>query len=191
MGLVGTFYGLTLSIGKLVTLVSEDADKVADITTSVTAGLTQALSGMSVAFSTSLFGITGAIVMTLLGVFANVPERRTAVMLQIEVYIDTVLLAAISSATPSHRSVGMAGAAFTTDSLDRAAAQFANSVTDLGAAMTRFETTLTTFSSTTRDFREFNLHLKDNIQRMSLSFGDLTDTLQHSVRSLSSDRERE
>jgi hypothetical protein len=187
MGLVGTFYGLTLSIGKLVALVSEDAGKVSDITASVTAGLTEALSGMSVAFSTSLFGITGAIVMTLLSVFANVPERRTAVMLQIEVYIDTVVLAASSS----HASARAMGAApLTTDSLERATAQFARSIGDLGTAMTRFETALTTFSSSNRDFREFNLHLKDNIQRMSLSFGDLSDTLQRSARVLSSDADR-
>jgi hypothetical protein len=41
----------------------------------------------------------------------------------------------------------------------------------------KFEAALTRFSGSTRDFQEFNLHLKDNIQRMSLSFGDLSDAL--------------
>ena len=47
----------------------------------------------------------------------------------------------------------------------------------LDAIVGRFEGALTTFSASTRDFREFNHHLKDNIQRMSLSFGDLSETL--------------
>jgi hypothetical protein len=40
------------------------------------------------------------------------------------------------------------------------------------------------FSATTRDFREFNFHLKDNLQRMSLSFGDLSETLKEHTRAL-------
>src|SRR4051812_42916208 len=63
LGLLGTFTGLTLSIGKLGTLVSGSTAGVADITESLTKGLTQALAGMSLAFATSLFGIASAIVM--------------------------------------------------------------------------------------------------------------------------------
>jgi hypothetical protein len=48
---------------------------------------------MSVAFSTSLFGIVAAILMTLLGVFLSVPDRRLASMGRIEAYVDNVLLA--------------------------------------------------------------------------------------------------
>jgi hypothetical protein len=47
-----------------------------------------------------------------------------------------------------------------------------------------FESALQSFSSTTRDFREFNLHLKDNVQRMSLTFGDLSETLKEQVGTL-------
>jgi hypothetical protein len=45
LGLSGTFYGLTLSIGKLSRLLSVEGAKVADVTQSLTTGLTQALSG--------------------------------------------------------------------------------------------------------------------------------------------------
>ena len=47
--------------------------------------------------------------------------------------------------------------------------------------MTRFESALETFATTTRDFHEFNLHLKDNVQRMSLSFADLSEVLKSSA----------
>lgn len=90
LGLAGTFYGLTLSIGRLVNLVSGDITG-SDVATSVTQGLTQALSGMAVAFSTSLFGVVSAIVLTVFGIFFNPSDRRMAVMVKIEHYLETVL----------------------------------------------------------------------------------------------------
>jgi hypothetical protein len=179
MGLVGTFYGLTLSIGKLGALLSEDASVATDVATSVTVGLTQALSGMSVAFSTSLFGIAGAILMTLLGVFANVPERRVAVMIRIEDYLDNILLVSLRG---GEAGFGDADSSFDRSSmLNRAAASFGHAVTQLDATVARFEAALQGFSTNTRDFGELNMHLKDNIQRMSVSFADLGDTLKREL----------
>jgi hypothetical protein len=180
LGLVGTFYGLTLSIGRLSALVSgEAAADASAITESLTSGLTQALTGMSVAFSTSLFGIMSAVVMTLLSVFFNVTDRRNELMAQIEGYLDNVLLAGARTATSGGAATGDAGG-----TVDGLATAFGHSVAQLDGAVQRFEAALTAFSTTTRDFREFNLHLKDNVQRMSLSFGDLSDALQEHARSV-------
>jgi hypothetical protein len=166
-----------MSIGKLATLVSGSTAGVADITESLTRGLTQALSGMSLAFATSLFGIASAIVMTLAGVFFNVADRRTAFTVQLEDYLDNVLLAA-------HRQQG--GVAVGGGALEPLVARFGQSVAALEAAVGQFQGALNTFAGTTRDFREFNLHLKDNIQRMSLAFGDLSETLKREVLTLNS-----
>jgi len=181
LGLLGTFTGLTMSIGKLATLVSGSTAGVADITESLTRGLTQALSGMSLAFATSLFGIASAIVMTLAGVFFNVADRRTAFTVQLEDYLDNVLLAA-------HRQAGAGGAVVVGGggALEPLVARFGQSVAALESAVGQFHGALNTFSGTTRDFREFNLHLKDNIQRMSLAFGDLSETLKREVMTLNS-----
>jgi hypothetical protein len=46
-----------------------------------------------------------------------------------------------------------------------------------------FDEALNRFAGSTREFQEFNLHLKDNIQRMSLSFGDLSSALKESAES--------
>jgi methyl-accepting chemotaxis protein len=191
LGLLGTFYGLTLSIGKLATLVSGDVTDASAITESLTAGLTQALTGMSVAFSTSLFGILAAIVMTLLGVFWSVADRRTAVMAQIEAYLDNVLLD--SASIDAEQATGAAGAPGPTrgrpaQPLDQSIATLEQTVARLGGAVTHFESALKTFASTTRDFHEFNLHLKDNVQRMSLSFADLSDTLKEHARAIKSNQ---
>ena len=180
LGLLGTFTGLTMSIGKLATLVSGSTTGVADVTEALTKGLTQALSGMSLAFATSLFGIASAIVMTLAGVFFNVADRRTAFTVQLEDYLDNVLLAA-------HRQGGAGGVVVAgSGALEPLVARFGQSVAALEAAVGQFQGALNTFSGTTRDFREFNLHLKDNIQRMSLAFGDLSETLKREVLTLNS-----
>jgi hypothetical protein len=188
LGLVGTFYGLTLSIGKLVGLVSGDVSGVADITQSVTRGLAQALSGMSVAFSSSLFGIGAAIVMTLVGVFFNVADRRAATMVRIEHYIDNVFRGQArpgEDVTEYGYDLGAVGAAAAgSPRLEHMVASFGQSVAQLEKIVAHFDAALQNFSSSTRDFREFNHHLKDNIQRMSLSFGDLSETLKAQVAAL-------
>ncbi len=180
LGLVGTFYGLTLSIGKLVTLVSGDVTGAAELTQSLTLGLTEALSGMSVAFSTSLFGIVAAIVMTLLGVVANVTDKRNALMVQIESYLDNVLLSGPQDAAGEGPLVIGSTRGFdprTPEGLQQLIVGFGQSVARLEGAVSHFEHSLEAFAGSTREFHEFNLHLKDNIQRMSLSFADLSNTL--------------
>jgi exonuclease VII small subunit len=70
------------------------------------------------------------------------------------------------------------------DRLEAVVASFSASVTQLESVVAHFDAALKNFANTTRDFREFNLHLKDNIQRMSLSFGDLSDTLNSRIGDL-------
>jgi hypothetical protein len=153
-----------------VGLVSGDVSGVADITQSVTRGLAQALAGMSVAFSSSLFGIGSAIVMTVVGVLFNVADQRSAAMVKIEHYLDNVFLAGQGGA-PVEFGVGVPSG------LGQMVDRFGASVARLEQVVAHFDAALQTFAGNTRDFGEFNLHLKDNIQRMSLSFGDLSEAL--------------
>jgi hypothetical protein len=141
LGLLGTFYGLTLSIGKLVHLVSADVGPVADVATTMTHGLTQALGGMAIAFSNSLVGIGSAVVLTVLGVVNGVTDRRTALMIRLETYLER-----LAPARPPSR--GGAGAAVDA---------FGASVARLEGAVARFESALTHFSASTKDLREVQL----------------------------------
>ena len=186
LGLLGTFSGLTVSIGRLAVLVSGSAPGVTDITASLTGGLRQALSGMSVAFATSLFGIASAIVMTLVGVFLSVSDQRTRFMVQVESYLDNVLLA--SRAVPG-AGAGVGGPIIAL--FEPVLARFGQSVAALEASVGRFDGALRGFAGTTREFHEFNLHLKDNIQRMSLAFGDLSETLKREIGALGPAKGRE
>lgn len=184
LGLLGTFYGLTVSIGKLVTLVSSEASGVSDMTQALTLGLTEALSGMAVAFSTSLFGIVGAVALTLLGVVSNVTDRRTALMIQIENHVDRMLAREFAAAGAGYAGGGLVGADARSEQLQNVVNDFGRSVLRLEGAVSQFDSALQTFATTTRDFREFNLHLKDNVQRMSLSFGDFSEALKARVNTL-------
>ncbi len=172
MGLLGTFYGLTLSIGRIVQLVSSDSAAIADITQGVSQGLSRALSGMAVAFSNSLVGVLSAVILTVVGVLSNVADSRTEVMVQIETYLDRVVARAPRAGGPVP-----AGAPVATGTLGEA-------VVRLDGAVARFDSALQTFATTTRDFREFNAHLKDNVQRLSLAFGDLSETLKAHTNAL-------
>jgi hypothetical protein len=92
-------------------------------------------------------------------------------MVQIETFLDR----ALSEQTWAGRGPAQAGAG--SPELQYIVAQFGHSVDTLGGAVQHFESALETFATTTRDFREFNLHLKDNVQRMSLAFGDFSEAL--------------
>jgi hypothetical protein len=164
LGLLGTFYGLTLSIGKIVHLVAAEASTMTDVTQGVSQGLTSALSGMAVAFSNSLVGVLSAVILTVLGVLANVSDRRTSVMIQLETYLDKVLPRTTAAAPAGSMAPG-----------------FGESVARLDGAVARFEAALQAFATTTGDFHEFNAHLKDNVQRLSLAFGDMATTLRSTV----------
>jgi hypothetical protein len=98
-------------------------------------------------------------------------------MVQIETFVDRALSEHTWGAPGARR--GAAGGALGSSGLglEPIVAQFGSSVAALGEAVDHFESALETFSTTTRDFREFNLHLKDNVQRMSLAFGDFSETL--------------
>jgi hypothetical protein len=186
MGLVGTFYGLSTSIGQLTALLSGDTPKGLEVTTALTQGLTETLAGMSVAFTSSLFGIVSAVLLTLLGVFFSIADRRLALMVQIESYLDNTFLAGARASLEERGASSRAGGASvrTDPRLEGMLHGFGESVSRLSGAVAAFETALAHFSSNTREFHEFNAHLKDNIQRMSLGFGDLSETLKQQVGAL-------
>jgi hypothetical protein len=165
LGLLGTFYGLSLSIGRIVQLVSADSGASADVAGAVTTGLQHALAGMAVAFSNSLVGILSAVVLTVVGVFSSPTDRRVALMLELETHVDRLLVTSGASAQHGGGSD-------------------AQTVARLENVVARFEAALTNFAASTSSFQEFNAHLKDNIQRMSLSFGDFSDALKSQVGAL-------
>ncbi len=187
LGLIGTFFGLTISISKLVALLAGDLNAVLTATDSITDSLINALSGMSVAFVTSLFGISSSIIMTLLSLFLNAPDKKVGVMSQIEEYLDNRLFKEVREDYFKYHTEKMKDEHTAEQpvlypdismhklyNVSKELASAANAIVD---ASDRFEHSLATFSDSARDFKEFNYHLKDNIARMSVAFADLNENL--------------
>jgi hypothetical protein len=124
-------------------------------------------------------------VLTVFGVVSNLTDRRTALMVQIEAYLDHAF-GVEAGGEPSFAPGGRSAAAAGDEKLERVVVDFGQSVARLEGAVAEFDSALQKFAASTRDFREFNHHLKDNVQRMSLSFGDFSETLKVQIGALKS-----
>ncbi|WP_432402674.1 MotA/TolQ/ExbB proton channel family protein [Wukongibacter sp. M2B1] len=204
LGLLGTFYGLTLSIGELVkTLASSGGIDVMDSMDSVIGGLINSVKGMSVAFVTSLFGIASSILLTIISIFFGVEGVRESVMVEMEEYLDNTLAQGIEKDEESTEAIlknELVGSlkefntkleqsmkeisevlSFKLASATSGMEQFSES---LVKSVDKFDKSLNVFAENTRDFSEFNHHLKTNIQRMNISFNDFTEDLKENTKEI-------
>ena len=77
LGLLGTFYGLATTVPALVeTIRALDASGGGDIFARLQSGLESQLGGMGTAFSSSLLGLAGSLVVGLLELFAGQAQNR-------------------------------------------------------------------------------------------------------------------
>ena len=80
LGLLGTFYGLATTIpaivGTIKSLAPQAGETGVEIFTKLMAGLQEQLGGMSTAFSSSLMGLAGSLVVGLLELFASHGQNR-------------------------------------------------------------------------------------------------------------------
>jgi hypothetical protein len=79
LGLLGTFWGLIKTIGSIADVVAAldvGTGNMADIFANLKAGLSMPLSGMGTAFSSSLFGLAGSLVLGFLDLQAGQAQNR-------------------------------------------------------------------------------------------------------------------
>ncbi len=193
LGLLGTFYGLTLSIGELVQLLSTTGAEMVSDVNSITGGLISSVEGMSVAFITSLFGIGSSVVLTILNIMFNLENKRDSVLIAVEEYLDNTLN------VKGDASVFESSMSILAEAMERNFVQVTDVIKEqlnvstegliqvsesFGTSMESFDDSLNKFSVNIRDFSEFNYHLKTNIQRMNVSFADLTTGLKENTKEL-------
>jgi len=197
LGLLGTFYGLTLSIGEIVTLLASTKGSLVNDMTPIIDGLMSSLQGMSVAFVTSLCGIGGSIIVTLINMAFSIQATKEHVYVCAEEYLDHY----------TGRKRGSAGVAASVDlgldqfgdkleenlkeltsalnyRLGTVATEMANTAESLNGSIDKFDSSIQTFAENTRDFSEFNHDLRSNIQRMNVSFDDFSSQMKHSTKEL-------
>jgi hypothetical protein len=208
LGLLGTFYGLTLSVGKLVELLNSSGNSEVLVgMDSVITGLVSSVKGMSVAFSTSLVGVGGSIVITALGIIFNIEEARQSLMVQLEDYLDNVVeqellqykeselsrmsMAIINSFDGVSQKVEDVLRSTVLDFSDKLALASNNierSSQCLESTIMKFEEALAIFNNNTRDFGEFNYNLRGNIERMDVGFLNLRECLVETAKSINSNQ---
>ncbi len=198
LGLLGTFYGLTLSIGEIVTLLASTKGSLINDMTPIIDGLMNALQGMSVAFVTSLCGISGAIIITILTMFIGTDAAKDQIIVLAEEYLDHHIgrgqkkssADEIIQSSFVHPSIeitekGMRDMTQTVAThLDNVAKEISHTTAALNSSIDRFEKSIHYFSENTRNFAEFNHELRTNIQRMNVTFDDFTGNIQKSTKDL-------
>lgn len=203
LGLLGTFYGLTLSIGELVSLLNNASEAIVSDVSSITDGLISSIQGMSVAFVTSLFGIASSILVTILNVAFSVKEHRESVMVFSEEYLDNIQAGGLAEIEgPDGVRVRQTGVTATVANADniikeltdvsekiikemnKASYEMAGAVNGLNKTIHQFDSSLKLFADGSRDLTEFNHELRTNIQRMNVTFDDFSKEMSKNTESI-------
>ena len=189
LGLFGTFIGLSLSVSSLTEMLSFSTDSEL---LSVLDGLMSALSGMGVAFYTSLVGVACSILLTLLRSIFSVSGAREKLETRLELWLDHDVAPTLPTEAPKDDADLVHQLVL---ALDRSAENMDKTLTDATnelktvinasrtpiAAMNR---TVESFNSGVRDFSEFNYNLRGTVERMDVAVRDLVAGLREVSRSL-------
>ncbi len=199
LGLFGTFLGLSLSVSSLTELISyTNTSEWLSVLDSVGGGLMSALSGMGVAFYTSLVGVACSILLTLFKAIFNPAAQREKLEARLELWLDHNVAPSLPTDAAkddidlmNHLIKTMENTARNMDMTLKAATNELRVAID--AARTpigAFNKTVEGFNSGVRDFSEFNYNLRGTVERMDVSVRDLVQGLREVSRSLER-RERE
>lgn len=192
LGLFGTFLGLALSVSSLTELLqSSNSDEWLNVLNSVGSGLFSSLSGMGVAFYTSLVGVACSIIFTVLRSIFNPQAQREALETTAELWLDHIVAPqshteyAADDATRfmqlkeelrSHAQIVENSLNACTQNMSKVL----NTATDsLGhmidyskEPLRIFYDTVQTFNDNVRDFSAVNYDLRGSIERMDLAVRD-------------------
>ena len=192
LGLFGTFLGLSLSVSSLTELLGSNTGEWLSVLDSVGGGLMSALSGMGVAFYTSLVGVACSIVLTILRSIFSVQHTREKMETRLELWLDHDVAPTLPTEAPKDNADLVHQMVL---ALDRTAQSMDQTLTDatdeLKAAISASRTpiaamnkTVENFNSGVRDFSEFNYNLRGTVERMDVTVRDLVSGLREVSRIL-------
>jgi len=199
LGLFGTFVGLTTAVAELAGIFTNmDVSELIE-----NSGIQQLLShligsleGMSVAFVTSLVGVGCSIILTILLTIFSAAEARENLMVQIEEYLDNTIAMVVSQDKETEytmmnnilRETFMEFGDKIQASLREAVEDFGQKLTTvvmdvnvssqtLDATVDKFDSSLANFASNMKDLNEFNINMRNNIERMDVNFIKVAEAL--------------
>ncbi|TYQ16510.1 UNVERIFIED_CONTAM: hypothetical protein Cloal_3054 [Acetivibrio alkalicellulosi] len=200
LGLLGTFFGLTLAVTELVDVFKTimESDEISDPTfsTGFLNDLIPSVYSMAVAFTTSLFGIACSIAFTVVTIAYSSEEARQSLMVRIEEYLDNTVSLVIAKDKETEYNlmnkilketfVEFGGKIENT--LRQTVESFGEKLTSvvmdvnvtsktLDSTVEKFDLSLKNFASNIKDFTEFNNNLRNNIEKMDVNFIKVTEAL--------------
>ena len=193
LGLFGTFLGLSHSVSSLTELISySNTSEWLSVLDSVGGGLMSALSGMGVAFYTSLVGVACSIVLTLLrSIFSPQAERETFEA-RLELWLDHTVAPTLPTERAKDESEMVQQMVHAMDSasktmeraLQNATGDLKTAIDSSRAPITAFNKTVDSFNGGVRDFSEFNYNLRGTVERLDVTVRDLVSGLREVSRIL-------
>ena len=204
LGLFGTFLGLSLAVSSLTELIGlSNSSEWLSVLDSVGGGLLSALSGMGVAFYTSLAGAGCSILLTLLRTIFNPAAEREKLETRLELWLDTEiaptlateavqdeahmlqkLAETVSASTEEFQNSLNAAATAYASATRNASISLAKTIDTSRAAIGEFEKTVGTFNAGVHDFSEVDYNLRGSVERMDLAVRDLSNALREVNRRL-------
>ena len=189
LGLFGTFIGLSLSVSSLTEMLSFSTDSEL---LSVLDGLMSALSGMGVAFYTSLVGVACSIMLTILRSSFSVQAARERLETKLELWLDHEVAPTLPTDAPKDDVELVHQLVMALDrSADNMDATLMNATNELRTAISSsrapiaaMNKTVENFNNGVRDFSEFNYNLRGTVERMDVTVRDLVSSLREVSRIL-------
>ncbi len=193
LGLFGTFLGLSLSVASLTELISySNTSEWLSVLDSVGGGLMSALSGMGVAFYTSLVGVACSIILTVLRTIFSPQNERAKLETRLELWLDHKIaptlptIAAKDDVALVHQMIDALNAA--ANSMERtlsgATTELRRTVDEEKKCLEAFNGTVNSFNTGVRDFSELNYNLRGTIERMDVSVRDVVSSMREVSRSM-------
>lgn len=182
LGLFGTFLGLSMSVASLTELIADsNTAEWLSVLDSVGGGLMSALSGMGVAFYTSLVGVACSIVLTVLRAIFSPEKLRGSLEVEMELWLDHRVAPTLETDCAKddeeliNRMIdGMNKTAASMDkTLKSSTAAMQKTLENSCVVLKAFNSTVEKFNQGTRDFAEFDYNLRGTVERMDVAVREL------------------
>lgn len=200
LGLLGTFIGLTISVSELVNVLLQDIGSSSLDWNEILVRLAGAAKGMGAAFSTSLVGLLGSVILNFALIAVDCEDQKRSLMIDIEEYLDNNIAVLIAKDketeyTMMNRILKDTFVEFGSkieDTLKQTIESFADKLTNvvmdvsvssqaLDTTVERFDSAISTLAVAMKDMSDFNLNLKENVDKMDVSFIKMSESLSDSA----------
>jgi methyl-accepting chemotaxis protein len=147
--------------------------------------LAGAAKGMGAAFTTSLVGLFGSVILNFTLIAIDCEDQKRSLMIDIEEYLDNNIAVLIAKDKETEYTM-------IEDTLKQTIESFADKLTNvvmdvsvssqaLDTTVERFDSAISTLAVAMKDMSDFNLNLKENVDKMDVSFIKMSESLSDSA----------